>query len=130
MPTTTDAYPPTPIHTDESLAPTDALDATLRLSRAETAAAGAPTAPLDRLLLSPQDMRRLGLRAGHWVGITTAESASAAVADAASDGDEAPQEGSVADSSSEGGGAGGMAVMRAWPAVGVALPAGTVGFLI
>lgn len=109
IPTNTHSHP-----TDESLAPTDALEATLRLSRAETAAAGAPTAPLDRLLLSPQDMRRLGLRAGDWVGITAAAAPPPQSA-----------EGCVADSTPQGGG--GVAVMRAWPAVGVALPAGTVG---
>lgn len=78
------------------------------------------SAPLDRLLLSAGDMRRLGLRAGDWVAVAAA----------------APEEGEEEDGSStpvkkeNAGGQGrgaGVAVMRAWPAVGIALPAGTVG---
>jgi hypothetical protein len=116
-------------HTDADLSPTDTLEAALRLSRTE-AALSSPFAPLDRLLLPPQDMRRLGLRAGDWVEVIAAAAAAAAPDD---DDDEenspsTPGKGPTSAAAAVAREGGGVAVMRAWPAAGVALPAGTVGW--
>lgn len=111
----------------EDLTPVDTLEATLRLSRTEAAAASSSSAPLDRLLLSLQDMRRLGLRAGDWVAVTAAAAASSASASASDpaapdlDGPSTPVSQEARPSNGTG-----VAVMRAWPAAGVALPAGMV----
>lgn len=107
------------------MVPTDRLEATLRLSRTEAAVASSVSPPLDRLLLAPHDMHRLGVRAGDWVAVVAAASSSSSASDPAGTSDSGalvstPSQHKRCSTRSE------VAVMRAWPATGMALPAGTV----
>lgn len=109
----------------------DTLEATLRLSRTE--AASSPSPPLDRLLLAPHDMHRLGVRAGDWVAVTAA-AAAGSFSSAASGPAGTTNSGAFVSTPSKQhercSERSGVAVMRAWPATGMALPAGTVSRLV
>lgn len=110
---------------DELVVSTDKLEVTLRLRRTEAAVASSLFPPLDRLLLAPNDMHRLGVRAGDWVSVVAAASSSSSASNPVGTSDDGalvstPSQHKRCSTRSE------VAVMRAWPATGITLPAGTV----